>query len=174
MPEGDQERRSVIADSRSRHPVYLIGPSSVGKSYLAGAVALELDVESRDSDHELKEPGLRDWSKVRAWLDALDGLAVIVDIGAGTQGSCGPELTVYLGGRRDRVILVIDDPHAAFGRNVREGHRTESEWENYRELEIERRAELYSVASVVIDFRAINRRLAPTALASVARRLIGV
>jgi len=163
----------MIADWRSRHPVYLIGPSSVGKSYLAEAVALELGVESRDSDHELNEVGLRDWSKVRAWLDALDGLAAIVDIGAGTQDSCGRELNVYLGQRRDRVILVVDDPHAAFGRNVREGHRTLSEWENYRLVEIERRADLYAVASVVIDFRTINRRLAPAALASVARRLIG-
>jgi len=41
-------------------------------------------------------------------------------------------------------------------------------------VEIERRADLYSLASVVIDFRAIKPRLAPAALASVARRLIGV
>ena|GEM_PF-2868180 len=97
-----------------------------------------------------------------------------MDIGAGTQDSCADELTVYLGGRRDRVILIIDDPHAAFARNVSEGHRTEGEWENYRQVEIERRADLYSLASVVIDFRAIKPRLAPAALASVARRLIGV
>ena len=163
----------MIPNTRTRHPLYLIGPSSVGKSHLAGAVALELGIEMRDSDHELNEPGLRDWSKVRAWLDALDGSAVIVDIGAGTQASCGDELTVYLGERRARVVLVIDDPRAAFGRNVREGHRTESEWENYREVEIKRRADLYAVASVVIDFRTIKPSLAPAALASVARRLIG-
>ena len=86
----DEAKRQEVKEHRRfegppSHPVYLIGPSSVGKSYLAEAVALELGVKSRDSDHELKEPGLREWSKVRAWLDGLDGTAVIVDIGAGTQ-----------------------------------------------------------------------------------------
>ena len=71
-------------------------------------------------------------------------------------------------------MLVTDDPRAAFARNVREGHRTESEWESYREVEIERRAELYSVASVVLDYRTIAKAMAPSALATVARRLIGL
>jgi hypothetical protein len=61
----------------------------------------------------------------------------------------------------------------AFAQNVGKGHRTENQWDNYREAEIERHAELYSVASVVIDYRAIAPALAPAAVAALARRFIG-
>src|SRR5947208_852474 len=104
-------------------PVYLLGPSSVGKSHLCVEVARELGITVRDLDTELGVPALLNWSCVSPWLESVSGEPALVDIGAGTQHACGAELARYLVPRRDRVVLVMDDPEAAFARNVAAGHR---------------------------------------------------
>lgn len=67
---------------------YVIGPSSVGKSYLCARAAAELRLPHHNLDAELGDPGLRNWSLVQGWLDTIVAPA-LVDIGAGTQHSCG-------------------------------------------------------------------------------------
>jgi hypothetical protein len=79
-----------------------------------------------------------------------------VDVGAGTRHACGAELARYLAPRRDRVVLVMDDPEAAFGRNVTAGHRGPNDSRDYLEVEFRQREALYSLAEHVVDYRKVG------------------
>ncbi len=156
--------------SMPRGLIFVIGPSSVGKSHLCAKAAAELRLPHHDLDAELGDPGLRTWSLVQGWLDAVTAPA-LVDVGAGTQHSCGEPLTAYLAERADRVILVTDDPERAFERNVVAGHRRLDDLDRYLEVEFRQRQALYGVAPHVVDYKMVGLDDALTLFVTLVRAL---
>jgi hypothetical protein len=158
--------------------VYLIGPASVGKSYLADHVASRVGVTVRDMDQELfQDPGtsggpLRDWSVVDEWLASCDGDRVIVPVSTKVQDSFPTELAGFLAERADRVVLVIDDAWLAFVRNVEAGHRVVTAFADYHRREYRDRAQLYDTAGRKVDYRAVKMDGAPTFLEQIVREVL--
>ena len=155
-------------------PIFVIGPSSVGKSHLSTIAAAGLGLDVPEGDEDLRGAPLRDWSRVRPWLDSFAGQPSLLVLGAGTQDDCIRELITYLRPRRRRLILVIDDPEAAFERNRAAGLRlTLNQLQEYIEKEVSERRDLYALAGEVVDYREVGQERAPSAFTAIVRGLLG-
>ncbi len=156
--------------------VYLIGPSSVGKSYLAEHVAPNVGVPVRDMSKELSIGSgngerVRDWTVVAEWLELADGERSIVPVDARIQDSFTDQLTGFLGERSDRVVLVTDDAWLAFVRDVEAGNRGIGQFASYFHSQYRERESLYGTAAQRVDYRKVKREGAPAALEEIVRGL---
>jgi nicotinamide riboside kinase len=157
--------------------VYLIGPSSVGKSYLAEQVGSSVGVPVRDMSKELSTDGrdgerIRDWDIVAAWLEQADGDRSIVPVDARIQDWFSDELTTFLTGRSDRVVVVTDDAWLAFVRDVEAGNRAIGQFASYFRSQYREREGLYGTAGHRVDYRAVKKTGAPAALEGIVRELL--
>lgn len=143
--------------------IYVIGPSSVGKSWLTSETADGLSIIRLDIDSTYKEIR-RNWPllepSLRRHEEAPGDETRLVDIGAGTQAQAAHGLHQYLKSRAGRVVLVTDWPKRAWARNVRSlPGRT---YEDYLDEEFSpMRKRLYDLAETVVHRRgrAIGRVL---------------
>lgn len=124
--------------------IFVVGPSSVGKSELAKHAHDALGIDVFDLDAEFKGAE-RDWPPIERRLLELEkaGTPVLVDMGAGTQDR--PELRAFLRQRRDQLVLVWDDWQNAFARNVAAGHRGSGHAAQYLAWEIQGKRDLYDL-----------------------------
>ena len=159
--------------------VYLIGPSSVGKSTAAThledvgeATQLDLDAWIQNSG-----AGSYDWPPIASLFAEAEPmkapLPLIVDIGAGSQdmerrsGDSG--LRCWLNERASRVILIDADPIEICGRNPHHGGKQESF--NALEYAPERLA-LYAVAGTKLVITGMSKEAAVTAVTDAFREVV--
>lgn len=133
--------------------IYLIGPSSIGKTCCA-EYACRLLLNTTHVDLDKRCSGMQfDWPFCEAALlrireeSQTNRQHTVVDIGAGTQTR--PELIDYLRPRKQNVLLVWAQPHEAFARN-RDVVLTRSLLQ-YEACEYTSRAQLYSLTEHKID-----------------------
>jgi len=158
--------------------VYLIGPSSVGKSTAAAYLQDAGEATWRDLDAWMQQAGFpsRDWPPIAplfAELEAsADTLPVIVDIGAGHQymecdyGDSG--LRDWLSERSSRVIVVAADPSEVCARN--QYHRNLGSFLAC-EYAPERRA-LYAIAGTQVVVTGMTKEASVAAVADAFRRVV--
>lgn len=129
-----------------RDPIYLIGPSGVGKTTCATAAAKSLGANICKLD-ELCRGRTNDWLFCReVMLRAVANCQqqndlTIIDIGAGTQHDCRGALLEFLLDRRHRALLIWAQPSEVIMRNPLGPNRSTDE---YLRTEYTSREQLYA------------------------------
>lgn len=160
--------------------VYLIGPSSVGKSTAAAHLADAGEATHLDLDDWVQKyasPPSYDWPSIAPLFAELETrkatLPVVVDIGAGSQdmerrcGDCG--LRNWLSERSSRVISLDADPSEVCARNPYHGGDQRS-FDTY-ECAPERLA-LYAVAGIKLVVTGMSKEATVSAVTDAFRSIV--
>lgn len=150
-------------------PIYLLGPSGVGKTTIADRLAEQCDVQHKDLDRLLAHchPArqrievAQDWSIVGPLLEALDTSdaadPLVVTLGAGTQdidrARSDRRLEEWLQARANRVIFLKGSPDEIFARSVAHvDHRDRFDCLEYGPD----RLRLYAIAQTAVDIGGLT------------------
>lgn len=95
--------------------LYIVGPSGVGKTTTARAVAREGFADALDLDHECDPVG--SWPEIETLLVGEQAATMeLLVIGAGTQAAFTSELLKFFARRRNSLVALLAEPAEVYER----------------------------------------------------------
>jgi hypothetical protein len=152
--------------------LFVIGPSSVGKSSAASYAAAELGAHAIDSDDPLRHvPRPWGWSLVASVIhqaeQETEGFLILV-IGAGAQADATGPLAEYLRARSGATLLMIAGPSEVHERNER-AHRIGRSLPDFTRHEYWERADIYAAAGQLLDVSSMTEEETGKAFVALVR-----